>query len=72
MTMLNEVLAELIGMFLADARLTAAILAVVALSAILIRFGGIDPLISGGVLLGSCLAVLVENVRHSGRRRHSP
>ena len=68
MTMLKDVLAELIGMFLGDARLTAAILVVVALSAALIDIAGLEPLIGGGVLLVGCLMVVVESVRRSGRR----
>ena len=71
MTMLKDVLGELVGMFLADARLTVATLAVVAVSAILIRFVGVDPLIGGGVLLASCLLLLVESVRRSSRRTNA-
>lgn len=68
MTMLKDVLVELIGMFLGDARLTAAILVVVALSAVLIDVAGIEPLIGGGVLLVGCLLLVVESVRRSGRQ----
>lgn len=68
MTILEDVLAELIGMFLGDARLTAAILIVVALSAALIDVAGVEPLIGGGVLLVGCLVLVVESARRSGRR----
>jgi hypothetical protein len=68
MTMLKDVLVELIGMFLGDARLTAAILVVVALSAVLIDVAGIEPLIGGGVLPVGCLLLVIESVRRSGRQ----
>jgi hypothetical protein len=68
MTILKDVLAELVGMFLGDARLAAAILIVVALSAALIDVAGVEPLIGGGVLLVGCLSLVVESARRSGRR----
>jgi hypothetical protein len=68
MTMLKDVLAELIGMFLGDARLTLATLSVAAVAASLIKLAKIEPLVGGGVLLVGCLLVLVEAVRRSGRR----
>jgi hypothetical protein len=69
MTILKDVLAELVAMFLGDARLTAAILVVVALSAMLIDVAGIEPLAAGVVLLAGCLLLLVESVRRSARRK---
>jgi hypothetical protein len=68
MTILREVLAELIGMFVGDARLSAAILAVVVLAALLIEVGHVLPLIGGVVLLAGCLAVVVTSVRRGARR----
>lgn len=56
MTILKDVFAELFGMFVGDARLSAAILVVVALAAGLIHLAGASPLIGGGVLLAGCLA----------------
>lgn len=67
MTILKDVLAELFGMFLGDARLSAAIFAVVALAAGLIDLAGLDPLIGGGVLLVGCLAVMVTAVLRTAR-----
>lgn len=72
MTILKEVLAELIGMFVGDARLSAAILAVVAGTALLIVVGRVEPLIGGGVLLLGCLFVLVAAVRHAALRAARP
>ncbi len=62
MTILKDVLDELFSMFVADARLTAAILVVVALAAVLIDGLGMSPLIGGVVLFVGCLAVLMGAV----------
>jgi hypothetical protein len=72
MTLLKDILAELIGMFLGDARLSAAILAIVAGTAFLIEIGRIEPLIGGGVLLSGCLFVLIAAVRHAALHAASP
>lgn len=68
MTLLRDVSAELIGMFVGDAGLSAAVLAVVALAAGLIEVGHVLPLVGGGVLLAGCLAVLVGAVRRAALR----
>ncbi len=67
--LLREVGSELIGMFLADARLTLAVLALVALVAALILALGINPLIGGGALLAGCHLILVEAALREARRR---
>jgi len=69
MTLLGDVARELLGMFLADARLTGATLALVALVAGLILSLGVQPLIGGGALLIGCLAILTEAVVREARRR---
>lgn len=69
MTILKDVFAELFGMFVGDARLTAAVLVVVAIAAALIDLGGVSPLIGGGVLLVGCLIVLVSAVARAARRQ---
>jgi hypothetical protein len=66
MTMLKEIIAELIGMFMGDARLTLAVLAIVA-GAALIKLAGVDPLGAGSLLLVGCLGLLIENVYRSAR-----
>lgn len=68
MTMLKDVLAELFGMFVGDAWLSAAILAVVAVAAGLVDFAHVRPLVGGGVLLLGCLAVVIGTVRRASRR----
>jgi hypothetical protein len=70
--MLKEIIAELIGMFMGDARLTLAVLALVVSAAALIKIAGADPLGAGGVLLVGCLGLLIENVHRSARRSVKP
>jgi hypothetical protein len=67
MTMLKELAAEFIGMFVGDARLTLAILALIGGAAILVEFAGTQKLVGGGFLLFGTLALLIENVRRSAR-----
>ena len=69
MTILKDVFAELFSMFVADARLTAAILAIIAASAVLIDVLSAPPLAVGGLLLAGSLATLVISV-HRAARRH--
>jgi len=69
MTMLKEIGAELVAMFLGDARLSLTVLCVVASAAALIRLGGVDPLAAGALLLVGCLTILIESVRRSAQTR---
>ncbi len=69
MNILRDVLSELFSMFVSDARLTAAILAMVVISAALIDGTALPPLAGGIALLGGCIAVLVISVRREARRR---
>ena len=62
MTVLREVVVELIGMFFAEKRLTITVLTVVTLAGCLIHFTDLDPLVGGSVLLFGCLILLVESV----------
>lgn len=71
MIILRDVLTELFGMFVGDARLTAAVLVVVAATAALIEVGDLSPLIGGGVLLVGCLAVLMDAVLRAARRQRA-
>lgn len=71
MTMLRDVLAELIGMFLGDVGLSIAILAVVAVSAALIELADVEPLLGGAVLLGGCLALVLESARRAARHHEA-
>ncbi|MFO7484036.1 hypothetical protein [Oceanibaculum nanhaiense] len=67
MNVLRDVFQEITSMFLGDARLSVAILSVVAIAAGLIEIAGLDPLLAGAILLAGCLAVLLEAVRRRAR-----
>ena len=67
MTVVKEVLAELIGMFVGEKRLTIAVLMVVAMAGCLVDFTGLDPLVGGAVMLFGCLILLIESVCRSAR-----
>ena len=67
MTVLKEVVAELIVMFVGEKRLTIAVLAVVAMAGWLINVIGLDPLVGGSVMLLGCLILLIENVWRAAR-----
>ena len=67
MTVLKEVVAELIGMFVAEKRLTIAVLTVVAMAGCLVDFTELHPLVGGTVVLFGCLILLIESVCRSAR-----
>jgi hypothetical protein len=71
MSILVDVAKELFGMFLADAKLTAATLVLVAIVAALLA-GQVEPLVGGAVLLLGCLALLIEATVREARHRSSP
>ena len=71
MRILKDVLTELFSMFVSDARMTAAILAVVLIAAALIGATGL-PHIAGGIfLLLGCIAVLFLSVHREAASRKS-
>ncbi len=69
MTVLEEVARDLAGMFVADARLTAAVLAVVALSWAALDVARAPGLVGGALLVFGSLAVLLASVVSAARRR---
>jgi hypothetical protein len=69
MTIIKDVLAELFSMFVSDARLSIAILAVVACAAIATRVAGPATLLAGGILLTGSIIVLIASVRREAKRR---
>jgi hypothetical protein len=69
MKIMQEVLAELFSMFWADARMTTAIILLVAISACLLKYTAISPLWVGGlILLGSLVIVIEAAVRETRKR----
>jgi hypothetical protein len=69
MTLLAEVAHELVGMFLADLRLSGAILALVAGVAGLLAMFDAEPLIGGAALLIGSHAILIEAAFREARGR---
>lgn len=69
MNLAQDVIKELFGMFLADAKLSGAILVLVGGIAVLIDFDRLDPLIGGGGLLAGCLAILAAVTAFDSRQR---
>jgi multisubunit Na+/H+ antiporter MnhC subunit len=69
MNILKDVLSELFSMFVADARLTMAILLIVVITAFMIRSTNLSPLIGGLFLLLGCIAVLFFSVSREATRR---
>ncbi len=69
MSIIVEVAKELLGMFLADARLTTATLVLVTIVAGLVVALHLEPLVGGSVLLLSCLVILVEAAVREAKRR---
>lgn len=66
MNLVKEIGAELVGMFVGDARLALAVAATIALAAGAAASG--LPLLAGAVLLLGSLSALIENVCRSARR----
>ena len=71
MTMLKELAAELVAMFVGEMRLTISVLALVAIAAILVHFIDAAPLLGGAALLLGCLILLVESVLRGARPQGS-
>jgi len=69
MSILADVCKELVAMFIADARLTLATLALVGLIAALILGLGTNALVGGALLLIGCLLILIESTLREARRR---
>lgn len=72
MSILRDVAKELLGMFLADARLTTATLLLVVIVAGLVVALRVEPLLGGSVLFLGCIAILVEAAIREARRRSAP
>jgi hypothetical protein len=68
MRTLTAILREVAGLFVDDGSLALAILAVVAVAAFLAIVLKISALAVGLVLLGGCVAVLIENVVRTAQR----
>ena len=67
MTILGELAAASVGIFVGENQLTLAILALVAAAGSLVDFVGLNQLIAGTVLLLGCPVLLIESVCRSAR-----
>jgi hypothetical protein len=68
MSILFQVLKDLVGMFLADARMTLAVLALVAGTAALARYEVFDLITVGWLLLAGCVVLLLVSVGSAARK----
>ena len=68
MSLLRDMLAELAGMFVADARLSLALLIVVGITAALINLANVPGPFVGATLTCGVVAVLFEAVFRTARR----
>ena len=64
---LRTVWDELLGLFVDDGSLAAAILVLVGLVAVLRDMGAVGGPVGGGLLFGGLVLILLENVRRSAR-----
>lgn len=69
MSIIRDLLNELLGMFIADARLALATLFLVAIVAGLVGALRAGPFLGGGILLFGCLAILVEAASREANSR---
>jgi hypothetical protein len=70
MSIVNDIAKELAGMFISDARLTIAILVLIAGVAGL-RAAGVGPWLAGASLLIGCLAILIDAAHRGARRQRA-
>ena len=71
MTLLREIVAELVGMFLGDARLTAGLAAIVAATGLIQLASPGHPLVAAALLVVGSLAILVAAVLLAARRQRA-
>lgn len=71
-SIVSDVAKELLGMFLADARLTTSILILVAIAAAVVDWLRVNPVVGGGLLVGGSLLILVEAVVREAKERNEP
>ena len=71
-SIVGDVAKELLGMFLADARLTISILILVAVAAGLVDWLRVNPVVGGGLLVVGSLLILVEAVVREAKQRSEP
>ncbi len=68
MKLLLAIAGEIAAMFAGDGRLSLALLALVALTATIVAWSGLDPLYGGIFLLLSSILTLIASVRRAAGR----
>ena len=69
MTIFTDVLKELVSMFMADARLTAAVLMLVAAISLWLKLAsGVDTVVPGFALLAGCIVIIIAITTAHARR----
>jgi hypothetical protein len=69
MTIFTDVLKELVSMFIADARLTAAVLILVAAVSLWLKLApGVNQAIPGFALLAGCIVIIIAITSAHARR----
>lgn len=63
MKLLTSIFQELLGLFVDDGNLALQSLGLIALVALAVHYGGMDPLLGGGLLLLGCIAILGLSLR---------
>lgn len=69
MTIIKDVFSELLSMFIGDARLSAAILVIVAIAAGFVKLSHESPLVGGGLLLFGNLAIVIVAVQRKAQEK---
>ncbi|MDG4893293.1 MAG: hypothetical protein EOR72_11900 [Mesorhizobium sp.] len=67
--MIRLVFKGLVGMFVDDGNLALLALILIALVTAAVKVLGLPPLVGGFLLLGGCLAILLESTRRAARGR---
>jgi hypothetical protein len=71
-SIVGDVAKELLGMFLADARLTTSIVILGAVAGGLVDWIRVNPVVGGGLLVVGSLLILVEAVMREAKQRSEP
>jgi hypothetical protein len=69
MSIVTDIAKELLAMFIADARLTMAVLFLVGCVAVLVMAFRLAPLPAGALLILGCLGILIDASRRGAKER---
>jgi len=69
MNAIRAVFTGLVGLFIDDGSLALAILGLIAIATVAVKTGWLTPLAGGLLLLGGCIALILESVYRAARRK---